>query len=185
MSSSSSLVAIAASAVVGFSLVATIFLAPEFAIAAEASTNTSPPAAHDIPNKAPTKPVLSQKPDNNSGGNSGSNSSSGSCTCPLDKEKLWSRPKFADLRSTLDEADEVAALESVQVALSEVGDGSSYVWHRRNGRLSGIVQPTSSFKDAAGQVCRHIVVVLSAGSDSKRAEGIACRLTNGRWQLEG
>lgn len=181
MSSSSSLVAIAASAVVGFSLVATIFLAPEFAIAAEASTNTSPPAAHDIPHKAPSKPVLSPKPDNNSGRNSGN----GSCTCPLDKEKLWSRPKFADLRSTLDEADEVAALESVQVALSEVGDGSSYVWHRRNGRLSGIVQPTSSFKDAAGQVCRHIVVVLSAGSDSKRAEGIACRLTNGRWQLEG
>ncbi len=181
MSSSSSLVAIAASAVVGFSLVATIFLAPEFAIAAEASTSAANVAAHDIANKAPTVPVLSQKPDNNSGSNSGNSN----CTCPLDKEKLWSRPKFADLRSALDEADEVAALESVQVALSEVADGSSYVWHRRNGRLSGIVQPTSSFKDSAGQVCRHIVVVLSAGSDSKKAEGIACRLANGRWQLEG
>ena len=43
----------------------------------------------------------------------------------------------------LDEYDEIAALEAIRVALTEVGDGTTYVWHRQHGRLSGIVQPTS------------------------------------------
>jgi hypothetical protein len=85
----------------------------------------------------------------------------------------------------LDASDEIAALEALQLALTEVGDGAAYVWHRRKGELSGIVQPTASFKDARGNVCRHIVVVLSSGRRSKRTEGVACRLASGVWQLGG
>jgi surface antigen len=85
----------------------------------------------------------------------------------------------------LNEEDEIAALEAIRVALSEVGDGVSYVWHRRYGQLAGLVQPTHSFKDAHGRVCRRIIVVLSAGLRSGRIEGTACRLASGRWQLEG
>jgi surface antigen len=59
------------------------------------------------------------------------------------------------------------------------------VWHRNNGRLSGVVHPTLSFKDAAGRVCRHIVLVLTTGYRRGRVEGVACRLADGRWQLEG
>ncbi len=107
------------------------------------------------------------------------------CTCPDGDANLWQRPKYAELRATLDATDEIAALESVQIALNEIGDGASYVWHRRNGRLSGVVQPTASFKDAAGHVCRHLVVTLSSGERTRRTEGVACRLADGRWQLEG
>jgi surface antigen len=85
----------------------------------------------------------------------------------------------------LDENDEIAALEAIRVALTEVADGSSYVWHRRHGQLSGLVQPTASFKDPSGKVCRHIILILTAGLRTGRAEGIACRLANGRWQLDG
>src|SRR5262245_11070805 len=85
----------------------------------------------------------------------------------------------------LDEQDEVAALEAIRVALSEVGDGSSYVWHRRYGQLGGLVQPTHSFIDVHGRVCRRIIVILSAAMRSGRIEGTACRLAGGRWQLEG
>jgi surface antigen len=81
--------------------------------------------------------------------------------------------------------DEVAALDAIRIALSEVGDGNSFVWHRHNGRLSGIVQPTRSFRDASGRVCRHIVVILSTGVRTGRIEGLACRLSDGSWQLEG
>lgn len=124
----------------------------------------------------------------------------GACTCsnngappasengPLDrqqKDKLWPKPSLADLKSTLDDTDAIAALEAVQLALTEVGDGATYIWHRRHGRLSGAVQPTSSFKDAGGHVCRHIVMALTSGSYSRKAEGIACRLRNGVWVLEG
>lgn len=87
--------------------------------------------------------------------------------------------------SALDEEDEIATLEAIRVALSEVGDGVSYVWHRRYGQLSGLVQPTHSFLDAHGRVCRRIIVILSAGPRSGRIEGTACRLAGGRWQLEG
>ena len=85
----------------------------------------------------------------------------------------------------LNEEDEIAALEAIRVALSEVGDGASYVWHRRYGQLGGLVQPTHSFIDAHGRVCRRIIVILSAAMRSGRIEGTACRLAGGRWQLEG
>ncbi|MFA5900866.1 MAG: hypothetical protein WC829_17335 [Hyphomicrobium sp.] len=85
----------------------------------------------------------------------------------------------------LDEKDEIAALERIQFALSEVGDGKTYVWRRWHGKLSGLVQPTASFKDNSGKVCRHLIVMMTTGRDTKRQEGIACRLPSGRWQLEG
>jgi hypothetical protein len=111
----------------------------------------------------------------------------GPCMCPgLDKPQS-TRPKYADhsdIRTWLDESDEIAALEAIRVALSEVGDGATYVWHRTNGRLSGTVKPTASFKDVAGRVCRHIVLVLASGTHNGKVEGIACRLPDGRWQLD-
>jgi len=92
--------------------------------------------------------------------------------------------KLSSPKSELNQDDEDAALESVQFALSEVADGSSYVWHRSHGRLSGIVKPLSSFKDTRGAVCRHAVVVLSGPETTKRTEIVACRLPTGIWQLE-
>jgi len=117
------------------------------------------------------------------------------CTCPNARPNpapepnkapaVSVKPKFADTQAHLDENDEIAALEAIRVALTEVADGNSYVWYRRHGRLSGIVQPTVSFKDLAGRVCRHILLIMTVGVATGRAEGIACRLGDGRWQLDG
>ncbi|MBX9591987.1 MAG: hypothetical protein K2X43_22060 [Hyphomonadaceae bacterium] len=109
------------------------------------------------------------------------------CTCsgPQDAPRASPRPKFAEHTPDVGDGDEIATLEAIRVALVEVGDGSSFVWHHGNGRLSGVIHPTASFKDAAGRICRHIVVVLTTGARSGRVEGVACRLTDGRWQLEG
>jgi surface antigen len=93
------------------------------------------------------------------------------------------RPSAVE-KLVLNEGDEIAALESVQLALTEIADGSSYIWHRNHGRLSGIVKPVSSFKDANGAVCRYAVVVLSSIDVTKRTEIVACRLPTGIWQLE-
>lgn len=90
-----------------------------------------------------------------------------------------------DFRTSLDDSDEIATLDAIHVALSQVGDGGSYVWHRNHGRLSGVFQPTQSFKDPSGQVCRHLVIMLVAGAAVRKTEGIACRLATGRWQLDG
>jgi len=83
-----------------------------------------------------------------------------------------------------DDSDEIAALEAVRIALTEVGDGGAYVWRRRHGRLSGVVMPTASFKDG-GRVCRHLRLLLTRGDRVGTAEGVACRLGDGRWQLGG
>ena len=112
------------------------------------------------------------------------------CTCPTNPSKppgISAKPKFAEANATafLDENDEIAALEAIRVALTEVSDGAAYVWRREHGRLRGIVQPTASFKDPAGRVCRHIVLTMSIGTATAKAEGIACRLADGRWQLDG
>ena len=116
------------------------------------------------------------------------------CTCPnlgpnpapnSSKPDHSAKPKFAEANAFLDENDEIAALEAIRVALTEVGDGGTYVWRRNHGRLSGIVQPTASFKDPGGRVCRHIVLIMTVGTATGKAEGIACRLADGRWQLDG
>jgi hypothetical protein len=94
-------------------------------------------------------------------------------------------PPGPDFRATLDEMDELSVLDAIHVALSTVGDGSSYVWHRNHGRLSGIFQPTASFTGQDGAPCRHIVVMLVAGRHVQKTEGIACRGTDKRWTLAG
>jgi surface antigen len=80
--------------------------------------------------------------------------------------------------------DRVAAMERVQFALSEVGDGASYVWRRSHGKLSGVIQPTQSFLDSKGRVCRHIIVLFSSGTKAKKTEAVACRLDNGVWRFD-
>ena len=106
------------------------------------------------------------------------------CNCP-DKNTA-SRPQVAGLPGPrLDEADEAAALESIQMGLSEMDDGEPFVWRRTNGRLSGIVRPTTSFRNTEGRLCRHVVVLLTTGYKTSTAEGIACRLPDRRWVLEG
>ncbi len=109
------------------------------------------------------------------------------CTCSGTPENTTPspRPRLAAAAPPLDKHDETATLEAVHMALSETGDGASYVWHRRGGKISGIINPTSSFKDAEGRVCRHLVMTLTAGERSARTEGIACRMADRSWRLEG
>lgn len=123
-----------------------------------------------------TDPALAASPDKST------------CSCPgiQDEAKPWPRPKFADASPPpLDTTDEMATLEALHMALSELGDGASYIWHQRNGRISGVINPTVSFKNSQGRVCRHVIMSLTAGSHSARTEGIACRMADKSWRLDG
>jgi hypothetical protein len=107
------------------------------------------------------------------------------CACPETSGRSVP-PRFAELRAyALDETDEIAALESIQVGLSRMDDGTPFVWKRANGRLSGIVRPTASFRNVKGNLCRHVVVLLTTGFRTRTLEGVACRTTDRRWVLEG
>jgi len=87
--------------------------------------------------------------------------------------------------SWLGAGDELATLHAIHTALSSVGDGGAYVWQRRNGLLDGLIRPTTSFKDRAGNICRHIIIRLNSKSYSREIEGVACRDTTGAWSLSG
>ncbi len=80
-------------------------------------------------------------------------------------------------------ADERAALQALQFALNEVGDGSTFVWHRKKGVLSGKIKPTAVFVDDKDRLCRHLVFTLTAGDRNSTIEGIACRTDDGLWKL--
>lgn len=97
--------------------------------------------------------------------------------CKIDKATRATLPRI--------KTDRAAALESIQFALSNVGDGGTYVWRRSSSQLSGVVQPTRSFRDTSGRMCRYLYLLVSFGEKTGKAEGIACRLSNGRWNLEG
>ncbi|MEO1205626.1 MAG: hypothetical protein AAFV45_04775 [Pseudomonadota bacterium] len=81
--------------------------------------------------------------------------------------------------------DKLAALESVQLALSEVADGSTYVWHRSHGNLSGIIRPTRSYFGRNREVCRELLILLSANTLNRQTKTTACRDETGIWRLNG
>lgn len=95
------------------------------------------------------------------------------------------RPTISAIPMRLNPADELATLEAIHLTLSEVGDGSTFVWRRANGRISGVFQPTQSFRDDAGRICRHFRMMLSSGTYSRKTEAIACRGIKGAWTLDG
>lgn len=95
------------------------------------------------------------------------------------------RPTISDLKADLDQSDFLAALKALNIALNEVGDGSTFVWRRKDHNLKGAIKPTSAFRSADGRICRHIVFALSIGGYVKSIESIACRSTQGTWVIDG
>jgi len=58
---------------------------------------------------------------------------------------------FAELRAKLDGGDRAIALNALQVALTELGDGARLVWQRPSRELTGVIQPASAFRDHEGR----------------------------------
>ena len=90
-----------------------------------------------------------------------------------------------ELKSGLDCSDRAVALQALQLALTELGDGVTLVWRRPVSELSGRVKPVSAFRDDTGRICRHVVYSLARGGQEKEIEGVACRESDGRWSVAG
>ena len=92
---------------------------------------------------------------------------------------------FAELRARLDGTDRAVALNALQVALTELGDGATLIWKRPSRELTGVIKPVSAFRDDEGRVCRHLTYSLSLGTFVHEVEGTACREPSGTWSLAG
>lgn len=103
----------------------------------------------------------------------------------IDTENARQPAAFAELRAKLDDSDREIALNALQVALTELGDGATLVWRRPSRGLTGIIKPVSAFRDGEGRVCRHVTYSLSLGTFVREVEGTACREQGGAWSLQG
>ena len=92
---------------------------------------------------------------------------------------------LSELKARLDQSDRVAAVQALELALSELGDGVTLVWQRPERRLVGRIKPVSAFRDDQGRVCRHVVYSLALGTYQRQIEGVACREPDGSWSLSG
>ena len=91
---------------------------------------------------------------------------------------------FEALRAKLEPDDPVAVLEAIGFALAEVGDGSTYIWHRIDGPLMGNVRMVSTYRGNDGAVCRNLSVTLTLGKVSRPpTSATACRDADGNWVL--
>ena len=88
------------------------------------------------------------------------------------------------LRAKLRPADEYATLNALLIALSQVGDGQTYIWGRPKRQLRAFITPTSSYRDKTGTICRKLTVSLALGSYMKRIETTACRAKDRSWKLQ-
>ena len=116
-------------------------------------------------------------------GKAGQNSPT--CSCPDLRTRPAPNAGNPLANFSLNDIDEIATLNALQIGLTEVPDGGNFVWRRPHGRLSGSVRPVFSFKKSNGEICRHVVVTLRSGPMIRTVEGAACRSPDGRWVLEG
>lgn len=114
---------------------------------------------------------------------------------PLKAEEIGAKPTTAvnepspqgltELKSSLDRSDRAVALQALQMALTELGDGVTLVWRRPASQLSGRIKPVSAFRDDQGHLCRTVVYSLARDGREKEIEGVACRLEDGSWAIAG
>jgi surface antigen len=90
-----------------------------------------------------------------------------------------------ELKSTLDRSDRAVALQALQMALTQLGDGVTLVWRRPARQLAGRIKPVSAFRDDEGRICRRLVYSLALGAYEKKIEGVACREEDGSWSISG
>jgi surface antigen len=96
------------------------------------------------------------------------------------------QPGLSELKARLDQSDRMAAMQALELALSELGDGVTLVWQRPGAQPRRQDQArVGLFRDDRGRVCRHVVYSLTLGTYQRQIEGVACREPNGSWSLSG
>jgi surface antigen len=94
-------------------------------------------------------------------------------------------PSLNELKTQLHRGDRAVALQALQMALTELGDGMTLVWRRQESHLVGRIKAISAFRDDQGRVCRHVIYTLALGAYERKIEGDACREEDGSWSLLG
>jgi surface antigen len=92
---------------------------------------------------------------------------------------------LTELKARLDQSDRIVAMQALDLALSELGDGVTLVWQRPERGLVGRIKPVSAFRDDKGRVCRDLIYSLALGAHQRQIEGVACREPDGSWSLSG
>ncbi len=77
------------------------------------------------------------------------------------------------------------AFKAMQIALKTVADGATYTWRHSKTKLSGLIHPTTTYRNGSGQLCRHIQITLKYKTTYRNSDVLACRNNQNKWVLKG
>lgn len=86
--------------------------------------------------------------------------------------------------SSLGSADLAYYNQTSQHALETAKVGSISSWRNPNSGNSGTITPTRTLANGDGKVCREFNQTINTAGKSQKTSGIACRQSDGRWQVE-
>ncbi|MDA8637087.1 RT0821/Lpp0805 family surface protein [Rhodospirillales bacterium] len=89
-----------------------------------------------------------------------------------------------DLGSKLDIADKVYAQRTTQDALEYNKVAQVSTWRNPDSGNSGTITPMRTFVHSSGKNCRTFSTSIFVSGDQEKGAGIACRQTDGTWQIE-
>ena len=84
---------------------------------------------------------------------------------------------------SLDRADKLFALQTMQRSLETTQSGFTSSWANPDNGHFGTVTPTRSFQTADGRTCREFQGTVTIGGKTEQAYGNACRDPGGSWQI--
>ena len=84
---------------------------------------------------------------------------------------------------SLDRADRMYAARAQQAALETAPAGHSATWVNPDSGNAGSFTPTTTYRTAAGGVCREYQHSVIIGGREERGYGRACRRPDGSWRI--
>lgn len=104
----------------------------------------------------------------------------------------WSRPAplllgslaRSDAAAALGPGDREIAARTTAIALQHTRDGATSTWSNPRTGHTGSVTPVDTREGADGGICRALRQTASVAGKSIEARGIACRGTDGTWQIK-
>lgn len=89
----------------------------------------------------------------------------------------------SEVGKSLDRADRLYMQRTSQGALEKNKSGQASRWRNPDSGNSGTVQPTRTYRTAAGKYCREYQQTVTIAGKTESAFGTACRQPDGSWKV--
>jgi len=88
------------------------------------------------------------------------------------------------LGASLDSADQMRYQQAGNQTFETAKTGQTVSWVNPDSGNSGTFTPTKTYNSNDGQVCREYSQTVTIGGKKQNAYGVACRQSDGSWQIK-